>query len=407
MTVRPIIDSFMRNHVPFLEPRAFIWIQSDGAHRTHCDPARSASAATPGAEEMKLPHQNISFISHALALLLLCVFTAAPGALAQPTAGPNQATYLYKGADRAQRLLEKARQEGVVVVYTSLATTESTPLAKAFEKKYGIRVELWRALSDKVVQRAVTEARGKRHTVDVIETNGPELEMVTREKLTSEFFSPYVADLPAFALPPHRQWVSDRLNFFVVAFNTNKVRREELPTGYEGFLDPRWKGRLGIEATDSEWMATLIKVWGNERGMTFFRKLSEMKPDVRKGHILLSEMIAAGEIEVGLTVYNANAESMKRRGGPIDWVAVEPVAARPQGIAVMKSAPHPNAALLFADFVLSPEGQELFSSMGRVPASLKVKSDLNNFKYTLVDPAAVLDESEKWEKLWSELFLKK
>ena len=319
----------------------------------------------------------------------------------------NEATFMYKGADRNQRLLDKARQEGSVVVYTSLATTESTPLAKAFEKKYGVKVELWRALSDKVVQRAVTEAQAKRNAVDIVETNGPELEMLTREKLTSEFYSPYIADLPAFALPPHRQWVSDRMNFFVVGFNTSKVRREELPATYEGFLDPRWKGRLGIEATDAEWMATLIKVWGVERGMNFFRKLSEMKPDVRKGHILLAELVAAGEIHVGLTTYNSNAESMKRRGGPIDWAPVEPVVARPQGIAVMKNAPHPNAALLFADFVLSPEGQELFSSLGRVPASLKVASTLNNFKYTLVDPATVLDESEKWEKIWNELFLKK
>ena len=339
-------------------------------------------------------------------LALLCA--AAVSSIAQgQAAGANESVYQYKGADRDQRLIEKARQEGVVVVYTSLATTESIPLSKAFEKKYGVKVELWRALSDKVVQRAVTEAQARRYSVDVIETNGPELEMLTREKLVSGFYSPHVADLPGFALPPHGQWVSDRMNFFVVAYNTNKVRKEELPASYEGFLDPKWKGRIGIEATDSEWMATLVKVWGSERGMGFFRKLSEMKPDVRKGHVLFAELVAAGEIEVGLTIYNANAESMKRRGGPIDWVPVEPVAARPQGIAVARNAPHPHAALLFADFVLSPEGQELFNSLGRVPVSLKVKSNLNNFKYTMVDPAVVLDESEKWEKIWNELFLKK
>ena len=339
-------------------------------------------------------------------LIIGSVFVLTGFALAAPSAA-NESIFLYKGADRAQRVLDKAKQEGSVVVYTSLATTESTPLAKAFEKKYGVKVELWRALSDKVVQRTVTEAQAKRNVVDIVETNGPELEMLTRERLTSEFYSPYIADLPTFALPPHRQWVSDRMNFFVVGFNTSKVRREDLPATYEGFLDPRWKGRLGIEATDSEWMATLVKVWGVERGMNFFRKLSELKPDVRKGHILLAELVAAGEIHVGLTTYNSNAESMKRRGGPIDWAPVEPVVARPQGIAVMKNAPHPHAALLFADFVLSPEGQQLFNSLGRVPASLKVASTLNNFKYTLIDPATVLDESEKWEKIWNELFLKK
>ena len=345
-----------------------------------------------------LPHLALS------ALIAVVGSTAAP---AQVVPGKNDTLFQYRGADREAKLIEGAKKEGTVVLYTSLATTESVPLTQAFEKKYGIKVELWRALSDKVVQRTITEAQARRNTVDVVETNGPELEMITREKLFSEFYSPHVADLPPYAIPAHRQWVSDRMNFFVVAFNTAKVKKEELPKTYEGFLDPKWKGRIGIEATDSEWLAAIVKQWGEERGMNYFRKLADMKPDMRKGHVLLAELISAGEVPVGLTVYNANAESMKRRGGPIDWVPVEPVIARPQGIGVAKNAPHPHAALLFADFVLSQEGQELFNSMGRVPSSLKVKSNLNNFKYTMADPAIILDENDKWEKIWNDLFMQK
>lgn len=338
------------------------------------------------------------------ALLLLC----APPLLAQSAAsGKNDALYLYRGADRDQRLLENARKEGSVVLYTSLATTESRPLAAAFEKKYGIKVELWRAISDKIVQRTVTEGRARRFAVDVIETNGPEVEMIAREKLLSEFFSPYLADLPPAAVAPNRLWVSDRLELYVVAYNTNKVKREDLPKHFEGFLDPKWKGRLGIEATDSEWMGAIVKKLGSERGMKLFEKLAEMHLDVRTGHVLLAEMVAAGEVPVALSAYHANAESLKRRGGPIDWIPIEPVVARPQAIGVAKNAPHPNAALLFADYVLSPEGQGLLNSLGRVPTSLKVSSNLNNFPYVLIDPATVLDESEKWEKIWDKLFLKK
>jgi iron(III) transport system substrate-binding protein len=197
----------------------------------------------------------------------------------------------------------------------------------------------------------------------------------------------------------------DRMNYFVVGYNTQKVKRSEIPPTYEGFLDPRWKGRIGIEATDVEWMATLVKTWGNDKGLDYFRKLAAMKPDMRKGHILLAELVAAGEVPVGLTMYNSNIESLKRKGAPIDFVAVQPVAARPQGIGVAKAAPHPNAALLFVDFVLSPEGQKLFESLGRVPASRKVTSALNDFSFTLIDPVTVLDESARWEKLWNELFL--
>ena len=298
-------------------------------------------------------------------------------------------------------------QDKTVVLYTSLAPTESGPLAQAFEKKTGIKVEVWRALSEKVVQRALTEARAKRYAVDVIETNGPEMEMLAREQLFAELKSPYLADLPPAAIPKHRQWIPDRLNFFVVGYNTQKVRRDELPKDYRGFLDAKWKGRLGIEATDSEWMATLVKRWGERDGFDYFRKLAEMRPDVRKGHVLLAELIAAGEIPVGLTVYNSNAESFKRKGAPIDWLPVQPVVARPQGIAILKNAPHPPAAQAFVDFVLSPEGQELFNSMGRVPVSTKVKTHLNQFEYTLVDAAIVLDEQEKWTREWDKLFIQK
>jgi iron(III) transport system substrate-binding protein len=328
----------------------------------------------------------------------------APALAAQPPA-KNDEVFLYQGADRDARLLERARQEGSVVLYTSLAPTESKPLAEAFEKKYGVKVELWRALSDKVVQRVVTEAQAKRHSVDVVETNGPEMEMLAREKVLAEVYSPHVSDLPPQAIPPHRSWYPDRLNFFVVGYNTQKVQRSEIPGTYEGFADPKWKGRIGLEATDAEWMATLIKTWGEERGMAFFRKLSALKPDVRKGHVLLAELVAAGEVPVGLTMYNSNIVSLKRKGAPIDFVPVQPVAARPQGIGVARNAPHPNAALLFADFVLSPEGQRLFESLGRVPASTKVKSELNNFPFTLIEPDTVLDEAPKWEKLWNELFI--
>jgi iron(III) transport system substrate-binding protein len=315
--------------------------------------------------------------------------------------------YRYHGADREARLLEGARREGSVVLYTSLAPTESKPLAEAFEKKYGVKVELWRALSDKVVQRVVTEAQGRRHSVDVVETNGPEMEMLAREKLLAEFHSPHLADLPPAAIPAHRTWFPDRMNFFVVAYNTAKVQRSEIPATYEGFTDAKWRGRIGLEATDAEWMATLIKTWGTDKGMDYFRKLAAMKPDVRKGHVLLAELVAAGEVPVGLTMYNSNIVSLKRKGAPIDFVPVQPVAARPQGIGVARNAPHPHAAVLFADYVLSPEGQRLFESLGRVPASTKVKSELNNFPFTLIEPATVLDEAEKWEKLWNDFFLRK
>ena len=327
------------------------------------------------------------------------------GAVAQ---GPAKSDDIlgYQGPDRDQRLLAKAKQEGTVTIYTSLAPTESQPLAQAFEKKYGIKVELWRAISERVVQRAVSEARAGRHSADVVATNGPEMETLARENILTPYFTPHAADLPPASIPKHRLWMPDRLQIFVVGYNTNLVKREELPKTLMGFADPKWKGKIGVEAGDFEWMATLVKKWG-EPGMAFFRKLAELKPEVRKGHVLLAQLIAAGEIPVGLTTYSGNAETLKRKGAPIDWAPIDAVA-RPQGIGISRRAPHPAAALLYADFVLSAEdGQKMYEAMGRPPVNTKVKSGLTNFSMTFLDPVAVVDEAEKWHKLWEELFLRK
>jgi iron(III) transport system substrate-binding protein len=319
----------------------------------------------------------------------------------------NDAVFRYRGADRHARLVEGAKREGRLVLYTSIAPTESMPLAQAFERQYGVRVVLWRGLSDQVVQRTMTEARGRRHAVDVIETNGPEMEMLEREKLLAEAYSPFIADLPADIVPSHRAWFPDRLNFYVVGYNTARVKRAEIPATYDGFIDARWKGRLGIEATDAEWMATVIKLRGTEKGMDYFRRLSAQGLDVRRGHVLLASLVAAGEVPVGLSMYQSNILPLKRKGAPIDFVPVQPVVARPQGIAVARNAPHPHAALLFTDFVLSPAGQRLFESLGRVPASTKIKSELNNFPYTTIDPITVLDERDRWEEVWNGFFLRR
>jgi iron(III) transport system substrate-binding protein len=337
---------------------------------------------------------------------LLFAGLCAPGAApAQPVAD-NAAVYLYQGADRAERLVEAARREGTLVLYTSLATTESMPLAQAFERKYGVKVQLWRALSENVLQRTVTEARGRRHSVDVIETNSPELEALARERLLARFFSPHAASVHDWALPPHRLWVGDRVDLFVAAFNTASVQRADMPQTYEGFLDARWKGRLALEATDAEWLGAIVRHWGEERGMNFFRRLAAMKPDLRKGHVLLAQLIAAGEVPVGLTVYSGNAESIRLRGGPLDWIAVDPLVARVQGLALAQAAPHPHAALLFADFVLSPEGARLLDAFGRVPTSREVKTVMDETRYVLVDPAQPAEETARWQAMWKELFVR-
>jgi iron(III) transport system substrate-binding protein len=327
-------------------------------------------------------------------------------AAAQPVGSGEPAIYSYMGADREQILIAKAREESTLTLYTSMATTESAPLAQAFEKKYGVKVQLWRALSENVLQRALMEARGHRRTMDVVETNGPEVEALAREQVVARFESPHIADLPAWAVPSHRRWVSDRVNLWVTGYNTRTVKREDLPHAIAAFTDPVWKGRLALEATDSDWMYGVVNYLGEERGIDFFRKLSALRPEMRKGHILVAQLLAAGELSVCLTVYSGNAESIKSQGGSIDWLPVEPLVGRPQGLALARHAAHPYAALLFADFVLSPQGMRILNNLGRVPSSRTQKTLLDSRAYVMIDPAKWMDEAGRWEKIWNELFLR-
>ena len=326
--------------------------------------------------------------------------------LGQDDAAKNRGIYLYRGPDRDKRLLEAARKEREVAVYTSLNLKDSVPITEAFEKKTGVKVLLWRSSSEKVVQRAVAEARAGRFACDVLETNGPEMEAMYRERLLEEFYSPHFADLPDAAFPKHRHYVADRFNFFTIAYNTNLVKPAEVPGTYEDLLRPGFAGRVGIEASDVDWFGAMVKAMGEQKGLAFFRKLAAAKPELRTGHTLMAELVASGEIPIAATIYNHNAERLVVKGAPIRWKALKPTFGRPNAIGVARRAPHPSAALLFADFMLSREGQTLIKERNRVPSSRAVDTHLNKFPFEMIDPAITLDEADKWEKLWSELFLK-
>lgn len=345
------------------------------------------------------------------ALLLLLPFAAAAAVGAAATksesaASSNRQIYMYQGRDREQRLIANAKREGAVVVYTSMNKKDSGPLTEAFEKKYGIKVSLWRASSSKVAERAVAEAAAGTFAADVLETNGPEMEAIHRAQLLERYHSPHFRDIPPEAFARHGYYVADRFNFFVMAYNTNLVKDKDIPNTYEDLLDPKWFGKIAIEVGDTDWFAAVVKAMCEQYGLAFFRKLAANNPHMMEGHTAIAEKVAAGEIPLSATVYNHRVESMRKKGAPIQWKPLAPAFGRPSGIGVARRAPHPHAALLFIDYVLSPEGQEIIKDRKRVPASTAVDSPLNKFPYETIDPVLVLDEASKWEALWSDIFLK-
>lgn len=314
----------------------------------------------------------------------------------------------YSGADRQQRLVDGAKKEGPMAIYTSAQSDDMGALVAGFEKKYGLKTTTWRAGSEKVLQRAVTEARGNRHTVDIIETNGPEMESMSREKILVAVKSPNLAQIIPQALRPHGEWVGTRLNVFVQAYNTNLVKKEEVPKSWEDLLHPRWKGRLGIEAEDQDWLSGVVAELGEAKGVKLFKDIVTANGmSVRKGHTLLTQLVVSGEIPFALTVYSYKAEQLKDKGAPIQWLSIGTPIARVNGVGMARAAPNPHSAVLFYDYEISEEGQKILAGRDFVPTSSKVESPLGNTPLRFVDSRLMLDEYEKWTKLYEEIFAPK
>jgi len=338
---------------------------------------------------------------HRIALGLLACALAVP-ALAQDPALLN-----YAGADRSQKIVAAAQKEGVFTLYTSIAEKDIAPLVGPFEKRYGIKVKVWRAGSDKVLQRTLAETNGRRYEVDAIHISAPEMEALHREKVLQPVSAPGFASLRPGTLPAHREWVATLLTVFVQAYNTNLIKPEELPKRFEDLLNPKWKGKLGIEMEDFDWFAATVTEMGEAKGLKLFRELVAGNGiSVRKGHSLLTNLVGSGEVPLALTVYNYMPETARKKGVPIGWFALEPAIARANGIGIARRAPHPNAALLFYDYLLSPEAQKILVSLDYVPANASVESPLKNMKLKVIDPALAIGQMEKWTRLYDEVVLK-
>jgi ABC-type Fe3+ transport system substrate-binding protein len=335
------------------------------------------------------------------AIVTLAAF--APCAQAQtPTLAELAA---YSGPDRTQRLIAGAKKEGVLNLYSSITVDDMKVIAGGFEKKYGVKLQAWRASSETILQRALVEARGGRYEVDAIETSAVEMESLHRERLLQEVKSPHLADIVPVALRPHREWVGDRLNIIAAGYNTNLVKKDEVPKTYEDLTHPRWKGRLAIEADDAVWFGALANAMGEEKTTKLFRDIVRTNGlSVRKGHTLMANLVVSGEIPFALTLYHYKAEQLKNAGAPLEWYVMSPGFARFLGAGVMKRAPHPHAAVLFMDFMLS-EAQQLLLDRDFTPTNMKVKP--LDVPFNVIDPAQILDQGEKWQKLYDEIVRQK
>jgi iron(III) transport system substrate-binding protein len=346
----------------------------------------------------------------AIGVLSLGICGAPPVAPARAQdSGPTLAAIAtYGGPDRAARILAGAKKEGSLNVYTSETVDDVAALGAAFQSKYGIKLNVWRGSANDILQRAVIEARGDRFDVDAFETGATAMESLQREQLLQQVASPAFADLKPEAIRPHREWIGTRYNVFVAAYNTGLVAKADLPKSYNDLTDPKWKGKLGIEAESSDWFGALIQALGEQRGLKLFRAIVAANGiSVRRGHTLLANLVVSGEVPLAISTYLYKAAQLKARGAPIDWIGIPPVVARFEGVGVARHAPHPYAAMLYLDFMLT-DAQAILAKRDFLPASSKVASMPDDAlppgtALTFLDSALALDQNQKWSKYYREI----
>lgn len=337
----------------------------------------------------------IRFARLALALLGLAL-----GSQAQAQSVAELAD--YAGPDRTQRLIEGARKENALMIYSSMTVGDMGALIGAFQAKYGVKAQHWRGSSEDIRNRVTREYAAGRHDADIAETAGPDMEAMVREQVLQKVVTPVSRDLIPQATFAHGQWIATRLSVFVGAYNTNIIQREHAPKTYEDLLHPRFKGKLAVEAEDANWFMSVVLHMGEEKGLKLFRDIVAANGmSVRKGHTLLANLVPTGEVPLALTAYSYRVEQLKNERAPIEIVYLPPVVGIPTGVGMFRRAPHPHAALLFQDFILT-DGQKILADREAVPTSPKVKAAPPGMIF--VDLPRFMDEGEKWTRLFRDTF---
>jgi iron(III) transport system substrate-binding protein len=340
----------------------------------------------------------------AVLTIALSTLVVAGAAVAQTSV---QTMLAYKGADRQQKLVAAAQKEGTLTLYTSISNAVGLKLISDFEAKYGVKVKMYRAGDGVVLQKMLAERSAKRPVADILNIGSVEMEMAHREKLLAPMKTALHDGLIKGAVGSDNEYVATFVNPMVQAYNTNAVKKEDLPKTYQDLLDPKWKGRLALEATDEEWFYDLVTHMGEEKGLKYFRDLmATNKPSVRTGHSLLGNLVASGEVPLGLTVYAHTVLAAKKIGAPIDYTLLEPVIAVSFSMGLARLAPHPNAALLFYEYLLT-DGQKVFAESDYTPTLKSLDTTFANVPYLISSQPKFLDKYEKWEKLYSEIVKQK
>lgn len=341
-----------------------------------------------------------------ISILLVVVGWQSSGWAQSARPGSPAELAAYTGPNREKLLLEGAKKEGRVLWYTSLTGGPNKQVPLAFEAKYpGIKVDVYRASSDDLAARVIQEAQANRHLVDTIETTFPVLKVFKDYKLLTAYHSPHLTQYPDDAKEDGAKglvyWATDRESYIGLAYNTNTIQGDAVPKNFEDLLKPALKGKLGLATSDTG--SRVIGAILATKGAEFIDKLKSQDITLHavSGRAIL-DMVVSGELGATPTAFLSHSRVSIKKGAPIKWVPMDVVPTNAGGVALPANAPHPHAALLLADYLLSPDGQKLLGKFGLDSATNKPA-----FKRWYAERGLTVDqyekESTKWDKLLREL----
>jgi iron(III) transport system substrate-binding protein len=277
------------------------------------------------------------------------------------------------GAD--DKSVELAKKEGRVSFYTSMAATEGKLLADAFQAKYPfLRVDITRLSSEKLLQRIITEQRTGSNLFDVVTNSGMEVHLLAKMGLLARYVSPEAQAFFADSKDPAGRWVDMYSNLRVISYNTRLVQKERVPKRYEDLLLPVWRGQIGFPEGQYSWYVTMLRVMGEDKGRKFMHVLGRQDLQYRAAPVLITQFVAAGEFQLGL-VYENQVFRFRKQGAPLDVAPLPFVTKNMHPLGLAAAAPHPSAGKVFADFVLSKEGQLFMKNLGRVISRADIPQD--------------------------------
>jgi len=305
-------------------------------------------------------------------------------------------------------LLRAAKAEGVLTVYGSMNEAEALPLWKTFQDATGVAVSYVRSSDTQIMARVAIENRVRQRTWDVALTT-----TVTAfpHAYLAQFDPPEAGALMAEARDPDHRWYGVYANYNAPAYNAKFVNKADLPKSYDDFATHKeWNGKIAIDATDNEWLAALFSYYGEDRARALVKSLvGALNPVLTNGHLALARSVGSGEYWLALNNFLNLTLNVKMSGAPTDFWLMNPVALIFGAAGVNTLAPHPNAAKLAENFVLSRQAQTLITRKGRFPTRPEVPTNPPDAG-ELLKPMKIMpvlfngDDERKWQKTFNELF---